>query len=427
MYIKSMEIKNFRCFDELKVEFNPEYTVLVGINGAGKSSLLDAAAIALGSYIAGFDGIPSNGIQPDDAYRKMYELGSRVDSEPQFPVEINAVCNVDGNDIRWNRSLQRKGGRTLITSAKTIMDYGASLQRKVSDGDTDAILPVIAYYGTDRLHMQKKNRSGNEDFQFSRTSGYLDCLNSASSDKLMMKWFEQMTAIQLQEGIVVPELAAVKRAMGRCYSGSHDLDHTAEFQYKMKTHEVEITYTKGGKTERLPMRMLSDGLRSAISMAADIAYRMAVLNPQLLDGVLDQTPGIVLIDEVDMHLHPEWQKRIMNDLHYIFPKVQFIVTTHAPSVLANVKDEHILLLNDYQVYTPNNTTYGRDVEAILREIMQVEIRPKKILDLKDNFYDALVKEDYPEAEGYLNQMADILGENDADVVQARISYDLEQI
>ena len=81
-------------------------------------------------------------------------------------------------------------------------------------------------------------------------------------------------------------------------------------------------------------------------MVADIAYRMAVLNPQLLDHILDETLGVVLIDEVDMHLHPEWQKRIMADLHYIFPKVQFIVTTHSPSVLANVTREHILLLEE---------------------------------------------------------------------------------
>ena len=73
---------------------------------------------------------------------------------------------------------------------------------------------------------------------------------------------------------------------------------------------------------------------------------MAVLNPQLLDHILDETLGVVLIDEVDMHLHPEWQKRIMADLHYIFPKVQFIVTTHSPSVLANVTREHILLLEE---------------------------------------------------------------------------------
>ena len=175
------------------------------------------------------------------------------------------------------------------------------------------------------------------------------------------------------------------------------------------------------------MRMLSDGLKITISMVADIAYRMAVLNPQLLDHILDETPGIVLIDEVDMHLHPEWQKRIMADLHYIFPKVQFIVTTHSPSVLANVTREHILLLEDGEIYMPQQATYGRDVSTILQQMMKVEVRPKKVLKIISDFYKFLSAEEYDRAKELLNELENILGSEDADVVQARVSYDLEQI
>ena len=169
------------------------------------------------------------------------------------------------------------------------------------------------------------------------------------------------------------------------------------------------------------MRMLSDGLKITISMVADIAYRMAVLNPQLLDHILDETPGIVLIDEVDMHLHPEWQKRIMADLHYIFPKV------HSPSVLANVTREHILLLEDGEIYMPQQATYGRDVSTILQQMMKVEVRPKKVLKIISDFYKFLSAEEYDRAKELLNELENILGSEDADVVQARVSYDLEQI
>ena len=427
MYIKSLALKNYRCYEGLNVDFDKDYTILVGVNGAGKSTVLDAVSTALGSFIAGFDGIASNGITREDAHRKMFEMGSRVDAEEQYPVEITAVCGVEGKeDITWTRSLHSHEGRTHISQAKTIMEYGSELQQKVREGDKETILPLIAYYGTGRLYMQKKQKkNASANTRFSRTTGYVDCLDSASNDKQMMQWFKSMTEIQLQEGHPVPELEVVKRAMGKCYSGAKNIENIAKFEYKMKSDEIEIQYKKGESVEKLPMRLLSDGLKITISMVADIAYRMAVLNPQLLNNILEETPGIVLIDEVDMHLHPAWQKRIVEDLHYIFPKVQFIMTTHSPSVLANVKHEHILLLEDGGVALPGNTTYGRDVTDILREMMKVDVCPEEVVRLKADFYRLLAEEKFDLAKECLVKLEQVLGENDADVVRAKVSYELE--
>ena len=424
MFIKSLGLKNFRCFEDIKIGFNPEYSVIVGVNGSGKSTILDALAKALGSYIAGFDGISSNGISAEDAHRKMYQLGSRIEAEPQFPVEISADMDVDGTDISWQRILERLKGRTLITPARSVMEYAKQFQEEIRKGNSSVILPVVAYYGTGRLYMQKKDTAG--EMTFTRTAGYADCLDSASNDKRMLKWFKLMTSIELQEGKKVPELEAVKRAMGMCYAGKDHPDNIAQFQYSLKSDEIEISYTDyKGDIERLPMHMLSDGLRVTLSMVADIAYRMAVLNPQLLDRTVAETPGIVLIDEVDMHLHPSWQKRIMDDLHYIFPRVQFIVTTHAPSILANIKAEHILLLEDGKVYSPNNTTYGRDIGDIMREMMKVNGRPEKVVKLQEHFYNVLDQGDMSAAKRDLDELTNVLGENDADVVKAKVAYDLE--
>ncbi len=429
MYIKSLALKNYRCYEELNVDFNKDYTILVGVNGAGKSTILDAVSTALGSFIAGFDGIASNGIAREDAHRKMFEMGSRVDAEEQYPVEVTAVCGVEGKeDIPWTRSLHSHEGRTHINQAKTIMEYGSELQQKVREGDKETILPLIAYYGTGRLYMQKRQKKNvSENTKFSRTTGYVDCLASASNDKQMLQWFKLMTGIQLQEGHPIPELEVVKRAMGKCYSGAKNAENIAKFEYKMKSDEIEIQYKKGESVEKHPMRLLSDGLKITISMVADIAYRMAVLNPQLLDNILEETPGIVLIDEVDMHLHPAWQKRIVEDLHYIFPKIQFIMTTHSPSVLANVKHEHILLLEDGGVALPGNTTYGRDVSDILREMMKVDVCPEEVVRLKADFYMLLAEEKYDLAKECLVKLEQVLGENDADVVRAKVSYELEVV
>ena len=172
--------------------------------------------------------------------------------------------------------------------------------------------------------------------------------------------------------------------------------------------------------------MLSDGIKGILGVVADIAYRMALLNPQLLEKV-NETPGIILIDEIDMHLHPAWQKKIIHDLREIFPNVQFLFTTHSPSVLSHVPRENILMLNNHQVYPPMNKTYGRDVDSILREIMLVESRPKEILDKLKSFSDYIEESKLEDARKILNELEDILGSNDEEVISSKITLELEEM
>lgn len=187
-----------------------------------------------------------------------------------------------------------------------------------------------------------------------RMNGYVDCMDGTANIKLMMNWFAKMTVQKYQNLELgmggIPELEAVYSAMETCYkriTGSESV----KMQYDVGTKELEVAYQyKDRKWMRMPINQLSDGYKSIVSLVADIAYRMAVLNPQLLRNVCKETEGIVLIDEVDLHLHPTWQQRILGDLREIFPKVQFIVTTHAPAVISTVKSENIILLNDGGMY-----------------------------------------------------------------------------
>ena len=118
----------------------------------------------------------------------------------------------------------------------------------------------------------------------------------------------------------------------------------------------------------------SQWMKNTLSMIGDIAYRMAVLNPTLGDQVLEKTPGVVLIDEIDLHLHPQWQQTILSDLHAIFPEIQFIVSSHAPAVINSVPREQIRILDHGEIYMPAAQTYGRDANSILREVMNVSDR-----------------------------------------------------
>lgn len=428
MKISNISLKNFRCFKDLELNLNSKFTVLLGINGAGKSTILDVIAIALGAYISGFDDLLSNSIHLEDAHYDMYAIGNNIEKQPQFPVEIIAEATINNKKYEWKRELKGKGRKTTIVDAKEIRNYASELQAKVRDGNKDCVLPIVAYYGTGRLWMQKRSRAIKKSSNnFSRLTGYVDSLDAASNEKLMISWFEKMTLIQLSEGKEVPELNAVKKAMNSCYLSANPQVKDVHFTFNVKTNEIEIvTHYKNGEVENLPMKLLSDGIKGAISLIADIAYRMATLNGQLLDKVLE-SPGVVLVDEIDMHLHPQWQKKIIKDLINIFPNVQFIFTTHSPSIVANVPAENILILDNYEISRPQNTTYGRDINSILREIMKSEVRPLEVIELIKAFYDNIDKENLDGARKNLEDMKKILGENDSEVVQAQVHLDMEEL
>ncbi|MGL5624021.1 AAA family ATPase, partial [Cetobacterium sp.] len=174
------------------------------------------------------------------------------------------------------------------------------------------------------------------------------------------------------------------------------------------------------------LRLLSDGIKSTLSMVADIAYRMAILNPQLLEDIKEKTPGIILIDEIDMHLHPAWQKKIINDLCKIFPNVQFIFTTHSPTILSNVYAQHIRILSNTNVEIPQNSTYGRDINSVLREVMGTETRPKEIFDLIETIYQDIDEGNLELSKENLKKLELIVGSNDEEVIKAQVSIDFEE-
>ena len=258
----------------------------------------------------------------------------------------------------------------------------------------------------------------------------MDCLDPASNEKLMTKWFEKMTMIHFQEGKEPAELRAVKDVLKYCLrnvDGKGTADRETDIFFSAKSGELEIILTnRNGNRERLPFRMLSDGYRNTLGMIADIAYRMAVLNPQLLENATKETPGVVLVDEIDLHLYPKWQRHIIADLRTIFPKVQFIITTHSPNIIQMIRKENVMIIEDCKVVEKTPHTYGRDVEAILYDVMDVEAKPADVKMVIDRFYELLEKEDFEQAGQVLETLEKLTGEYDSEVVRAKTMLNLEK-
>lgn len=391
MYLKKLNLQNFRCFENFSIDFHKKLTVIVGANGVGKTSILEGAAIAVSSMFVKMDGLTARGIDRSQAHLQSYSIGSTKDVQPQYPVVINAlasvtdqsktICDQNDRDISWERSMTSSRGQTLFGEAKEITSIGVRYQNAVREGDSNIILPVIAYYGTGRLWDYHKEKQTNVFEKNNRLNGYVDCVGGTANLKLMMRWFMKMTIEKYQNQEIglgkIPELEAVYSAMEDCYRRITGCDEV-KVQYSMSTKELEIAYRDvNGNMMRIPINQLSDGYKGTISLVADIAYRMAVLNPHLLGDICKKTKGIVLIDEVDLHLHPKWQQQVLYDLQGIFPEVQFIVTTHAPAVIGSAKSENLRILSDGRINMVSEQIFGNDANSLFK-LMNVDERDPKV-------------------------------------------------
>lgn len=435
MYLEKLKLHNFRCYEKLEMDFNRQLTVLVGKNGSGKTTVLEAIAIALGTWFVGFNIVNAKGINKrTDPLRKAYQIGATDDVQTQFPVEIEAWGKIEESKdqiLHWKRELYTPTGTMTTKDAKEIVEYAAEYQKAISEGRTDIYLPMVAYYGTGRLwdyHRQKRT----DVFKVSsRTNGYIDCLDGTANVKLMMDWFQIMTInkYQRQEENLEsnPELDTVYLAMEKCLtnlSGYSDV----KIRYNMGTQELDVYYSEQDKQRmRIPLNQLSDGYKGMISLVADIAYRMATLNPQLGTEVLSKGDGVVLIDEVDLHLHPAWQQKVIDNLMNIFPKVQFIVSTHAPAIIGSVKTDKLRILSNKEVCMTANQVYGKDVNSVMKEIMGVNDRPDQFVELFEKFYRLLSEKKYDEAGAVLDKLDENRGYHDPEIAKCRVKLKLERM
>lgn len=211
------------------------------------------------------------------------------------------------------------------------------------------------------------------------------------------------------------------------------------FQYKNRLHQNTIRLVVK-RSERMQLYLTLGAMLLAVILGIIFKLSLPVsaqnmLNEYLLtpvkvmflNQVLEKTPGVVLIDEIDLHLHPQWQQTILSDLHAIFPEVQFIVSSHAPAVINSVPREQIRILDQGEIYMPAAQTYGRDANSILREVMNVSERPADIKQRMDLFYAYMDENNYKEADKVLTEIEAIVGTTDPDIAAARTSLDLERI
>lgn len=385
MKIRQLELKNFRCFEHKVFEFSDQFNVLIGDNGTGKTAILDALAIGAGSFFLGIDEMVTRSIRPDEVRQVRIQSGDTPTSDRFYPVTVTCQGIVAEREIEWSRSLISYSGRTTAKDARLIQEIAKALQDRARSGDS-VILPLVSYYGTGRLWWQKKDKSIEILPPRARRYGYLDCLEPASNHKQLLKWMKTMEMASIQRRSEINVLSALKESIGEC------MENWRSVFYDILEDDLMATSDDG---KMLPFRMLSDGVRNMLAMVGDITYRAATLNPHLKADVSKQTPGIVLIDEIDLHLHPKWQRRVIEDLKRTFPKIQFFATTHSEHIIQSLRDGELIDLNNYESI-PEAAYENKSIEDIAENVMHVpniyrSERYQKMMEAAQKYYHILQK------------------------------------
>lgn len=374
MKISRLKLKNFKCFEDREFSFGSRFNLIIGDNATGKTTLLDGVSVGLGSLFLGMpDPASARSIHRDEVRLASYRHGDVWTAEPWCPVRVTCAGEVAGRHGEWTRGLYKLDGRTTRYEAAWIRREAAQLTESVRMGEP-IILPVASYYGTGRLWMQLRQREVETLRPDTRFIGYLDCLNPASDVKRLLAWFKTQEFVALQRGTPGMTLEAARRAILDCVG---DARHVG---FDVARDELMIRFDD----KSLPFRALSDGYRNMVAMAADIARRCATLNPHLGADAALETPGVVLIDEVDLHLHPRWQRRVVDDLLRAFPRIQFFGTTHSPFIIQSLRPiEGVLLLNLDNPQAEDFT--NKSVEDIAEEVQGVDLpqRSKRFQDMMD--------------------------------------------
>ncbi|MDE7418872.1 MAG: AAA family ATPase [Muribaculaceae bacterium] len=403
MKINTINVINYRSIRKLDLHCKPRFNVIAGVNGAGKSTLLSAIEIMLSWVKARIRLRTSNGAYPDfsDISKGAYQTLISIVSDPK--------------ELRWEiaRVSPAYRGKDRHKSELTqLTEYADSLAIQYQKKPDDVDLPMFVKYSVNRslidipTHVHKKHI-------LDAMSLYEGKIDGGSNLRSFFEWFREREDIEREEreerktfSYEDPQLKAVRKAISEAMSGYGDL-HT-----RRKT-PTGFELRKNGDVFRV--EDLSDGEKCYLTLIGDIARRLAICNPSLdnpLDGV-----GIILIDELELHLHPSWQAEAIDKLRGIFPNCQFFITTHSPHIVQNLRlqdEDSLIVLDNGNVYNVD-AKYGSPVNKVLSEVFGLQsLRPKPVEKAANEVWELLSEGVYEgeELDRSLSNLKALISEQD---------------
>lgn len=396
MRIDTLHLVNFKCFEDNAFEFNPNFNLIIGENASGKTTLLEALKLLIHTII-------SDSIEIKEGGRKVlrnnpiHYRGYKFDQE--FRIERETECTVTINIDYFDQNLEYKlyfqnselnsndsiAGNFIIGNVKKHIEIKNLINSSIRRNESKRItLPLFSYYDVKRRHKDRypeKKKIESSDRSLSSLATYRSPQVGLPTVGFI-NWFIDESWWEFETGEKNPTFAKVKEAIVNC------LEHISEIFFSGKHNRIVIKYQDSFHF----FDDLSEGQKNILLLIGDISRTMIQLNPHLGDKVLEETDGIVLIDEIDLHLHPKWQRRIIGDLKRTFPKIQFIAATHSPFIIQSLTENDKLILLDGEIKTEYATNQG--LEEIARFIMGVDspemsLRFKEMKEVAKQYFEIL--------------------------------------
>lgn len=385
--LESIELVNLKKFTGHSIIFDPSLTVLSGKNGAGKSSILSAVTLILSWIIARLRN--DNGV---GLYMPLLDVNNDANNGC-------VVGKIFGGAAVIPNKAKPGFAKEYSLDIAVIKEYVASKRRQLAD-DKDTCLPVFAYYGVKRAVLDMPIRTRRQEYTL--FDAYDRCLDGAANFRSFFTWFracedwENEQTVRTGKRVEHPGLHAFRAALQKFmpeYTNVH-----------VERHPLGMMLEKNGRP--LNAEQLSDGEKNYLALIGDLCHRLSLANP-VGDPLLGD--GIVLIDEIDLHLHPQWQGEIANALARTFPNIQFIVSTHSPHVINSVPTSSLRLIGDDGTIEEAPYGYGLPSKIVLGDLMNLSNDvPKEIVELMDRFNAAVLDSNLPAAQKCLADLAELV-------------------
>ncbi len=406
MYIKEIKLNNFRGFENLILEKIPQnLLVLIGVNGSGKTSILFAITLLLSYFIAWCS-------DQDNIINDTQQL---QDQDVKNDCKLTTL-EITTNFGYWKIEKEYYQKQQILREDKA-KNYVWTRQRKWQENPNFNI-PLLVYYPVNRKVDHILLELPEKDY-FKQIDAYNQALTGVEINfNSFFQWFRQKedieNEIRLNEdnNYRDKQLETVRKAITQL------MPNIGNLRVRRTPAPLRLILTKNN--EYLVINQLSDGEKCLLAMIGDLAQRLVIANPSLDNSL--EGKGIVLIDEIELHLHPQWQREIIPKLQTIFPHCQFIITTHSPQVLSNINRENIFILEDFKIIKNTPHSYGRDSNSILYDLMNVTKRPEHTQKIIDQMFDLMEKEDensINKAKELLTELEKKLGEQDTEIIRAK--------
>ena len=407
MRVARLKLVNVRAVEVAELHLRAGFNLVAGINGVGKTTVLDTLAVCFSAVIRHANRRPRYGrsFDADDVRVGAGALQAECDLEcagekHKFLLHRFREHNPLHGATEWLRKNEKPYNSLAIEEF-----YGRVPTDGTGGKPEGQVLSVL--FST--------SRSVASD-QPSRRGAAAGGMAAAFADALSTRplrlgefadWMRAQQALSSERPAAKRMLTALDKTVTRFLPGYRNLRPAGEGS----NHSLVIDR---GSTP-LPVRHLSDGERGVLAMVLDLTRRLAQANPKMRDPAAE-AEAVVLIDEIELHLHPGWQRRIVGNLTETFPKCQFIATTHSPQVVGEVEHNRILIMADGKVYSPTHS-FGVDSSRVLEEIMDVSPRTTEVDELLTKVSHEIGKHKYDSARGLLVKLVDRLGENDPEVTR----------